>query len=78
MSTRWPWKDAIIARQASPHSAASDCRTRGKYLRPVKLSMSAHMRTDSSGLISQLMSVRRSNMMSAFRSMSGWSTTFFP
>src|SRR5690242_12612329 len=34
-SIRWPWKDAIIPRQASPHSAASVWRTTGRRLLPL-------------------------------------------
>ena len=44
----------------------------------VQLKSSAHIRTLRSGVVSQLMRDRLSRMMSALRSMSGWSATRLP
>ena len=44
----------------------------------VQLTVSAHIRTLRSGVVSQLMRDRLSRMMSALRSMSGWSATRLP
>ena len=47
-STRCPWKDAIIARHAMPHSAASVCNSTGSFARrpSARLSTSRMRRCD--------------------------------
>src|SRR3954447_17654548 len=47
-------------------------------VREIEEAHSAYIRTPRSGLVSQLISERFSRMMSALRSMSGWSAIFLP